>query len=132
MYAPCDQEASASPACVVVLDAERRLLQASPGASELLANGRSLSISHGILCAGSNGTGARLATAIRAVLSGDASERTIRIEEGCIAVTIVMVEGVNGVRQIVATLRQISQNWAVHLGQTTGPWWAVTVAQAAT
>jgi DNA-binding CsgD family transcriptional regulator len=102
---------------VVVLDAERRLLQVSPGASRMLAACRSLNIVHGVLCAGSNAAGARLTMAIRAVLSGDAGERTIRIEDGCIDITMVMVEGLNGVRQIVATLRQIAQSRAIHLGQ---------------
>lgn len=117
MYALCEEETSAPPACVVVLDAERRLLQVSPGASRMLAACRSLSIVHGILCAGSNGAGARLTRAFHAVLSGDTGERTVRIEDGRIHVTIVMVEGLNGVRQIVATLRQIAQVHAIHLGQ---------------
>ena len=117
MYAFCDEEANSPPACIMVLDAERRLLQVSPGASKMLAACRSLSIVHGILCAGSNAAGARLTAAIRALLSDDANERTISIEEGCLDVTMVMVEGLSGVRQIVATLRQIAQSRAAHLGQ---------------
>lgn len=117
VYPVREEVTSAPPACVLVLDAERRLLQASPGAARMLAACRSLSVVHGILCAGSNAVGARLAMTIRALLSGDVGERTIRVEDGCIDITMVMVEGLSGARQIVATLRQIAQSRAAHLGQ---------------
>jgi DNA-binding CsgD family transcriptional regulator len=115
MYPLGDQDTSAAPACVVVMDAERRLIQASPGARRMLTSCPSLRLIHGVVCASTNAVGAKLAAAVRALVSGEAYERTLRIDECGIDVTMIMVEGITGMRQIVATLRQIAQSRALHL-----------------
>jgi DNA-binding CsgD family transcriptional regulator len=117
MYLPDEADASVTAPCVVILDLERRVLQASEGARRLLASCRALRLIHDRLCAATTKDGAELAAAFRAIAADGATERTVRLS-GCGAVldvSLVAIEGIAAGRQIVATVHQADQNRASHL-----------------
>jgi DNA-binding CsgD family transcriptional regulator len=122
MYRFCEDLTSMSSAvqpCIVVMDGERRLLQASPGARRLLANCQSLRLVHDILCAETNAEGARLSTAFRAVIGGEDGERTVRLGHGSaqLDVTLALIEGTGGERQVIATVRIVAQHRTASLDE---------------
>lgn len=119
MYRFCEDVSSATTAqpCIVVMDGDRRLLQASPGARRLLAHCRSLRLVHGVLCAETNAEGARLAAAFRAVIGGEAGERTVRLGHGSaqLDITLALIEGAAEGRQVIATVRLVAQHRTAQL-----------------
>ena len=72
---------SAALPCLIVMDADRRVLQASPGAYRLLEQCAALSLICGTLRAAESSDGASLTAAFHAVLAGNAPMQTLTL--GC-------------------------------------------------
>lgn len=98
--------------CLILMDAERRVLQASPAAHRLLETRAAITLVCGTLCACAASYSAVLCTAFRSVLTEAAPERTIVLGDGAarIEVRLVPLHGAGGTRQVIAIVGSIAGN----------------------
>ncbi|WP_457313416.1 helix-turn-helix transcriptional regulator [Sphingomonas sp. UYAg733] len=109
----------------MLMDRERRLLQASPAAYRLLSSCQALRLVHGVICAESTALGAHLAAAFRAVLTGQEPERALRLggdETGDtgLEIRLVLLQCMEGQAQVIATVRVLADRKSTQLKRAIG------------
>lgn len=102
---------------VVLLDATRRLLHASPAALATLGPGGALNLHFNVLSACNALDGARLAAAFRAVVDLKEPMRTIRIGEGeaQIELELVLLQSDERAIQVIGTIRLLNDDHRLKL-----------------